>query len=81
MTGGPEDKNIVWKFDVEQQAITRVTPDTMDGQYPQWLPSGKEILFESWQEDGSCHIISLSLDGTNPVTLLENARELTYTTE
>lgn len=77
-TGGPDDKNIIWAFDIERQTFARVTPDTMDGQYPQWLPSGKEILFESWQGEDQFQGVSISIDGAHPVTVIENARDISY---
>jgi Tol biopolymer transport system component len=78
----PGQNTAIYIFDIEKRVRSRVTPETINASEPQWLPSEKEVLFLQLRENQKVKIrfdvSKISLDGSNLVTLIENARSVSY---
>lgn len=78
----PDQNTAIYIFDVEKKVRARVTPETVNASEPQWLPSEKEILFLQLRKNQKGKIrfdvSKISLDGSNLVTLIENACSVSY---
>jgi Tol biopolymer transport system component len=78
----PDQSTVIYKLDVKTSALERITPATVDGSEPHWLPTEKEILFSQLTENKAPYIYSiskLSLDKADtPEILVRNALNISY---
>src|SRR6266496_1136348 len=69
----------VWIYDLEKRSRLRLTPKTLAGYHPQWLPDGDEIVFTgtAWTRarKGAPGIYLIRKDGTHLELLVANAEE------
>jgi Tol biopolymer transport system component len=83
--GDSPEINTIYIFDFQQQVLSRVTPETISGSEPRWLPSGKAILFDRFIANESSKplfsVSKISLDGNNLVTITPNAQNASYSTK
>jgi Tol biopolymer transport system component len=60
-------------FNLETKKLLRITPQSVPGTTPAWLPSGSEVLFTCFKrfaQPARPGICKISLDGTNLTTLV-----------
>lgn len=78
----PEQSAVIYKLDIKSSALERITPATVDGGEPHWLPTEKEILFRQLTENKAPYVYSiskLSLDKADtPEILARNASNISY---
>lgn len=78
----PDQNDIIYKLDIQASALERVTPATVNGREPHWLPSEKEILFLQLTENKPPYVYNiskLSLDkADSPEILVRNASSISY---
>jgi Tol biopolymer transport system component len=78
----PDHSASIYKLDVKTSALVRITPATVEGCEPHWLPNEKEILFSLITENKPpymCSISKLSLDKADtPEILVRDARNISY---
>jgi len=84
----PDDVGIasIYLYDLTTNRLSRLTPDSLGGLNPQWLPSGKEIIFAGYvkgrYKPKSCipywGIYKMSLDGTNRTKLVRDGENPSY---
>ena len=78
----PDQNTVIYRLDLKTSALERLTPSTVDGSEPHWLPSEKEILFSQLTENKPPYIysiskLSLEKDGA-PEILVRNASNISY---
>jgi Tol biopolymer transport system component len=73
----------IYRFDRTSNKLSRVTPKTIYGRAPAWLPSEKEILFTCTTpatDRSSSDLCKIGIDGTGLTTLVRNAAFGSYST-
>ena len=80
-TTSPDD-SAIYVYDFVKQALSRVTPETIAGAEPQWLPAEREILFASYRKIGrrnfTFDVYKISVEGKNLVRLMRDASSVSY---
>lgn len=78
----PDQSAVIYKLDIKASALERITPATVEGGEPHWLPTEKEILFRQLTENKAPYVYSiskLSLDQVDtPEILVRNASNISY---
>ena len=78
----PDDPRLpmIWLYDLEKRTRVRVTPKTLAGYNPQWLPSGDEIIFTGWARGRRPvpGIYRIRKDGTRLELLVPNGESATF---
>lgn len=84
----PDDVGIasIYLYDLTNGRLSRLTPDNLGALNPQWLPSGKEIIFAGYvkgrYKPKSCipywGIYKMSVDGANRTKLISNGENPSY---
>lgn len=78
----PQESAAIYKLNIKTSALERITPSTIDGSEPHWLPSEKEILFRQLTENKPPYVYSisrLSLEKRDaPEILIRNALNISY---
>jgi Tol biopolymer transport system component len=73
----------IYLFNLADQKLRRVTPETVDGSEPVWLPSQDAIMFSRGRKDASGFVSDLcvmSLDTRKVTTLIKDASSGSYST-
>lgn len=69
-------------FDLEQHKLFRVMPETFNASAPEWLPSGRDILFrrldENNDEGAIFDVCVTSVEGGEVTTLIKNGSGVSY---
>lgn len=58
-------------INIQTKAVTRITNNTDDDDWPAYAPDGKKLVFESGR-DGNTQIYVMDIDGKNPQRLSNN---------
>jgi Tol biopolymer transport system component len=78
----PDDPRLpmIWLYDLEKKTRVRVTPKTLAGYDPQWLPSGDEIIFTGRAPGRRTMpgIYGIRKDGTRLELLVPNGESATF---
>lgn len=78
----PDQGTIIYKLDFKTSTLERLTPSTVDGSDPQWLPTEKEILFSQLTDDKAPYVYSISKlslkKGDAPEILVRDASNFSY---
>jgi hypothetical protein len=75
---------VIYLFDVDTKKLARITPESIGGSGPRWLPSEKGILFICGnlnKMNNFSGICTIGLDGTGLKTLLKNGSNASYSTQ
>lgn len=77
--------SIISIFDLTTRTLRRILPKTVQGRYPWWLPSKKELLFTriEWDQDQlrwRHNVSKIDLNGAGLTTLVTDADLVSYST-
>jgi Tol biopolymer transport system component len=76
-----EEGYVIYRYDFVDNKLSRITPLSVSGDAPRWLPSEKEILFTCvTPERDTSDICKIGIDGTGLTTLLRYGAFASYST-
>lgn len=78
----PDQTAVIYRLHIKSSALERITPATVDGGEPHWLPTEKEILFRQLTEKKAPYIYNISKlslgTSDTPEILVRNASNISY---